>query len=120
MDGKVSLAPEEKARATMPSLFPKGSTPTLPEDNLRAALTKQEDVNGFLKSIRADVAYAITRRGAGAGGSVAELWSFTAKEPDEVWDPIGQVLLNLALGNVPADALRAILSSRVLALDRPE
>ena len=45
---------------------------------------------------------------------------FTAKAPEEVWGPIGQALLQLALGSVPLDALKAIISSRSVALDRPE
>jgi len=119
-DGKASMAPESKAIRSLPSMFPKGQVPPWPNADLRTTLTKQEDMNGFLKSVRADIAYAMTRRGPGTGGSTAELWSFTAREPDEVWEPIGQALLNLALGNAPADALCAIYSSRVIALDRLE
>ena len=120
VDGKVDLAPEAKATAVLPSLFPPGATPTCPDFDARFQQVLPEDVEQFLKLLKSEFQHAQLRRGAGPGGSIAEFWAFTAKAPEEMWAPIGKALLQLALGNVPADALKAIISSRLVALDRPE
>ena len=120
VDGKVDLAPEAKATKVLPGLFPAGASPICADFAARFAQVLPEDIEKFLKLLKNEFQHAQLRRGAGPGGSIAEFWTFTAKAPEEVWGPIGQALLQLALGNVPPDALKAIISSRLVALDRPE
>ena len=120
VDGKVAIAPESKASAALGAMFPPGVVPTFPPAAERKQHLQQDDVDRFLNILRKEFQFAQFKRGAGPGGSIAELWSFSAKATAEMWDPIGHALLQLALGNVPREALQAMMSSRIVALDRDE
>ena len=101
-------------------MFPAGRVPAFPDVAERKQHLQQDDVDRFLKHLQNEFKFAQMRRGAGPGGSIAEFWAFSAKAPSDMWDPIGQALLLLALGNIPLDVLKALLSSRLVAQDRPE
>jgi len=118
---RIDLAPEAKARAVLPGLFPRAQKP-IPQvamDELQS-LIKGEDVEAFHRHLAAAFQYAPPRRGAGWGGSIAELWSW-APTYEEEWAPVRRFLTQLALAtDVARETYAAFTSARVLASDRPE
>ena len=71
---RVQMAPEAKARRVLPQFFPRAAQalPTLTQENA-SRLVDSRDIESFMKAIDKQVAHAPKRKGAGWGGSVAEL-----------------------------------------------
>ena len=121
VDGGLQVAPESKAAKCLPELFPSGRA--LPKWEPQAGghcLPAPDDIQQFLKEVQKQIKYAAPRKAAGPGNSVAEFWTFTGKADKQLWDPIGDVFLRIAVGNLPKAALKAWASSRIVALDRDE
>ena len=116
VDGHIDMAPEAKALAVLPGLFPKASKP-LPA--LRVAEPTPADVEHFKRELRGCFLHAPPRRGAGPGGGKHEHWSWMPKY-EEPWHQLQEFCLCLALGRVPGDIVGALASARVLAGDREE
>ena len=69
VDGRTTVAPDSKARAVLPSLFPQADVPLhLPQPGEPLA----DDVNGFGVELRKSFIHSPKRRGPGPGGGRCE------------------------------------------------
>ena len=115
IDGQAKLASEEKARTCLPRLFPRArSQPQIPISE-----PAPEDVERFLSELSKAYQHAPKNRGAGPGGSRGEHWKWMPMfEPS--WQSFAQVAMKIQLGLVEEEVVKAMLSARILAGDRPE
>ena len=116
VDGKVALASDAKARGLLPGLFPAASGAATFDG---AADPTDADMDRFRAEVRRAFCHSPRRRGPGPGGGRSEYWSWLPAHAEQ-WDKMRGVLRSMALGNFPRAALGAIMSARVLALDREE
>ena len=116
VDGCAGLATDAVARRCLPTLFPAATVPARAPACVPAA--GAEDVERFRKELAAAFRHAPLRRGPGPGGGRGEHWSWLPEFAD-AWGASEEILLRFALGRVPAEVSMALLSARVLALDRP-
>ena len=116
MDGCTGLASDADARRCLPTLFP--VTTVAVHAPALVPSTRTEDKERFRKELAAAFRHAPLRRGPGPRGGRGEHWSWLPEFPDE-WAANEDMLLGFALGRVPAEVSTALMSSRVLALDRP-
>jgi len=115
VDGMAAMAPDAKARRCLPALFPQAP-------NQPAQPTTQptpQDVERFMHELRNAYRFAPAHRGAGPGSALGEHWSWMPAESPEAFEAFAPIALRVALGRVPLGMLRAHLSARVLAEDRP-
>ncbi len=115
VDGKLSLASDAKARRCLPALFPQAQTqPNIPDGE-----PLQEDVDRFRRELRNAYRHGPRHRGSGPGGARNEHWSWMPALED-AWAPTEELMLRFALARLPARAMAALMSARVLAGDRSE
>ncbi len=114
-DAKMQMADDRKARRCLPALFPQAASQPVIEDRE----PQDEDVERFLRELRSAYRFAPQHRACGPGSGRNEHWSWMPRY-EESWDHVEKVLLRLALAKLPAAAMQAVHSARVLAADRDE
>ena len=98
-----------------PALFPQAQTqPNIPDGE-----PLQEDVDRFRRGLRNAYRHGPRHRGSGPGGARNEHWSWMPALED-AWAPTEELMLRFALARLPARAMAALMSARVLAGDRSE
>ena len=118
VDGRDGLAPDSKARACLPALFPCAPAEHQPAPGPMPP-PAPEDIIAFDKELASAFRYSPPRRGPGPGGGRGEHWHWLPEFP-AAWQPVCAALRRFALGLTPASTTSALLSARILAADRTD
>ncbi len=114
MDGVMEAAPEAKAVRLFPTMYPPATV--LVSQIVDPA---QADIDLFMDELDKAFKFVPHQRGVAPGGSRGEYWSWMPQYENECHE-VKHLLLRVAFGRVPPLVLKAFLSARALAQDRPE